>query len=76
MSDEHYFDGDSPIIRLRVWALGQMVWGAFMAGVGLAVVGAVLLAIWVVSLMLPEESKQAPSPYGALEISQPLHRTV
>lgn len=72
MSNEHYFDGDSPIIRLRVWALGQMVWGAFLAGAGLAVLGAVLLAIWAVSLLLPEESKQAPSPYGALEISRPL----
>ena len=76
MSEEHYFDGDSPVIRLRVWALGQMVWGAFLAGMGLAAVGAVLLAIWLVSLMLPEESKQAPSPYGALEISQPLQRIV
>jgi hypothetical protein len=71
MSDEHYFEGQSPVIRLRVWALGQMVWGAFLAGVGLAVVGAVLLAIWVVSMLLPEQSKQAPSPFGALEIVQP-----
>jgi hypothetical protein len=71
MSDEHYFEGQSPVIRLRVWALGQMIWGAFLAGVGLAVVGAVLLAIWVVSMLLPEQSKQAPSPFGALEIVQP-----
>lgn len=71
MSDEHYFEEHSRVIRLRVWALGQMVWGAFLAGVALAVVAAVLLAIWVVGQMLPEESKQAPSPYGALEIVQP-----
>ncbi len=69
MSDEHYFEGQSPVIRLRVWALGQMVWGAFLAGIGLAIVAAVLLAIWVVSQMLPEQSKQSPSPYSALEIT-------
>ena len=76
MSDEHYFEGQSPVIRLRVWALGQMVWGAFMAGLGLAIVVAVLLAIWVVSLLLPEQSEQMPSPYGALEIAQPLSDVV
>ncbi len=70
MSDEHIFDTQSPVIRLRVWALGQMVWGAFLGGVFLAAIAAVLIGIWVVSLLLPEQSKQAPSPYGALEISQ------
>ncbi|MDO9525948.1 MAG: RC-LH1 core complex protein PufX [Gemmobacter sp.] len=72
MSKEQYFDDQSPVIRLRVWVFGQMVWGAFLAGVGLAVVGAVLLVIWVASFLLPEQSKQAPSPYGALEINQPV----
>lgn len=77
MSDEHYYEGQSPVVRLRVWALGQMVWGAFMAGIGVAVVGAILLAIWGVSLLLPEASKQAPSPYtSGLEISQPIARIV
>lgn len=71
MSDEHYFEGQIQLIRLRVWALGQMVWGAFLAGLGLAIVAFVLLAIWVVSQLLPEQSKQAPSPYGAIEITQP-----
>ena len=68
MSDEHYFEGQSPVIRLRVWAFGQMVWGAFMAGAILAVIGGVLAAIWGVSMMLPEQSKQMPSPYGAIQI--------
>jgi Intrinsic membrane protein PufX len=76
MSDEHYFEGQSPVIRLRVWALGQMVWGAFIAGLGLAAVAAVLLVVWVISMLLPEQSKQAPSPYGALEISQPASEIV
>lgn len=68
MADEHLYEGQSHTIRLRVWALGQMIWGAFMAGVWLAVVAAVLLVIWGVSHLLPEQSKQAPSPYGAVEI--------
>jgi hypothetical protein len=67
MSDEHIFADQSPVVRLRVWALGQMVWGAFLAGVVLAGIGAVLGAIWIVSLLLPEQSKQAPSPYGAID---------
>jgi hypothetical protein len=76
MSDEHYYEGETPVVRLRVWALGQMIWGALLAGVGVAIVAVVLLAIWGVSLLLPEESKQAPSPYTGLEISQPVARIV
>ena len=70
MSDREYYEQDSPVIRLRVWALGQMMWGALMAGLFLAVIAAILIATWVVGEFLPEESKQAPSPYGAIEIVQ------
>jgi hypothetical protein len=70
MSDEQLYEGQSHIIRLRVWALGQMVWGAFIAGAILVAIGAVLGVIWVISQLLPEQSKQMPSPYGALEIVQ------
>lgn len=76
MSERNLFDEQSPTIRLRVWALGQMVWGAFLGGVFLAVIAAFAIAIWIVGQLLPEESKQSPSPYGALEISQPLTETV
>ena len=71
MSEKDYFDQQSSVIRLRAWGLGQMVWGAFMAAVFLAGVGAVLLAIWVVSQLLDPRSKEAPSPYGMIEMSQP-----
>ena len=76
MSERNLFDEQSHTIRLRVWALGQMIWGAFLGGVVLAVIAAFAIAIWIVSQLLPEQSKQAPSPYGALEISQPLTATV
>jgi hypothetical protein len=72
MSEDNYFQDQNPVVRLRVWALGQMVWGAFLAGAGVLAVGLILATIWVVSLLLPEQSKQAPSPYGALEISSPV----
>lgn len=66
MSDKPYFHEPNATIHLRVWALGQMIWGAFLAGVVLLGIAAVVLAIYVVSLLLPEQSKQAPSPYSAV----------
>ena len=70
MSGGNYFDEQSPIVRLRVWALGQMIWGGFVASIGLVALGLVLLAIWGVSQLLDERSKTAPSPYSALQIVQ------
>lgn len=70
MSDEHYFEGQSPVVRLRVWALGQMVWGAFLAGMGLIVLAVAFLVIWGVGQLLDERSKTGPSPYSALQIIQ------
>jgi photosynthetic reaction center PufX protein len=66
MSDKPYFHEPNHTIHLRVWALGQMIWGAFLAGVFVVAIGAVLAAIYIVGLLLPEESKQAPSPFGAV----------
>lgn len=71
MSDKEFaFDDQHPTIRLRVWALGQMVWGAFLAGIFLIAIAGVLVAIWGVGLMLPDRSKEAPSPFGSIEIVQ------
>lgn len=71
MSDKDYFHEPNHTVHLRVWALGQMVWGAFIAGSVLVGVGLVLLAVWGISLLLPEESKQNPSPYSAIEVISP-----
>jgi hypothetical protein len=43
-----------------------MLSGAGWAAVFLISVGAVLLAVWGVGLLLPEESKQAPDPNAYL----------
>ena len=67
MSDKPYFHEPDHTIHLRVWALGQMVWGAFLGGVFLVGIGLFVWAIRIVGLPLPEESSQTPSPYGALE---------
>ena len=71
MSDKSYFHEPNPLVQLRIWALGQMLWGAFLAAVFLVAILAFLYAIWGVGLLLPEESKQAPSPYAALVLELP-----
>ena len=65
MSDDYFNEGRTA--QLTYWGLGQMMKGAAYAAAFLVAVGVVLGAIYAVSLLLPEESKQAPSPYGALE---------
>jgi hypothetical protein len=67
MSDKSYFHEPNQTVHLRVWALGQMVWGAFLGGVFLLGIGLFVWAIYLIGLLLPEESRQTPSPYGALE---------
>ncbi len=66
MSDKPYYHDPNDTIHLRVWALGQMVWGAFLGGVFLFVIVGFLAVLYAVGLLLPEESRQTPSPYGAL----------
>jgi hypothetical protein len=68
MSDDYFDEGRTA--RLTYWGLGQMLKGAGYAAAFLLAIGLVLWVIYGVGLLLPEESKQAPSPYGALE--QPL----
>ena len=68
MSDKPYYYEPNDTIHLRVWALGQMVWGAFLGGLFLVAVVVFVMAIYIVGLFLPEESKQAPSPYSAVTV--------
>lgn len=68
MSDDYFDEGRTA--SLAYWGLGQMLKGAGYAAAFVIAIGLTLTAIWAFGLLLPEESKQAPSPYGALE--QPL----
>jgi hypothetical protein len=70
MSDNDYFHEKNPTINLRVWVLGQMVWGAFISSIIVTGIVGTMVAIWALGLLLPEESKQMPSPYGSIEIVQ------
>jgi hypothetical protein len=61
-----YFQ-ESKQTSLAFWSLGHMLKGA---GYAAAFVIAILLFVWaiyLVGLLLPEESRQTPSPYGALD---------
>jgi hypothetical protein len=62
MSDKLYFHEPNHIIHLRVWALGQMVWGAFLAGLFLLAIAIFAGVLYGLSLFLPEDSKTAPDP--------------
>jgi hypothetical protein len=62
MSDKPYFHEPNHTIHLRVWALGQMVWGAFLAGLFLLGIAVFALVLYGISLLLPEDSKTAPDP--------------
>ena len=52
--------------QLRSWVTGQMLTGAGYGAVLLIGIGLFIGGIYGVSLLLPEESKQAPPPMGSL----------
>lgn len=58
---------------LRNFVLSQMLRGAGWSALVIILIGVSLYVLYLGSLLLPEESKQAPSPMGALE--QPLDTT-
>jgi hypothetical protein len=62
MSDKPYFHEPNHTIHLRVWALGQMVWGAFLAGLFLLGIAIFAGVLYGVAQLLPEDSKLAPDP--------------
>lgn len=61
-----YFN-ESKETSLAFWGLGQMLKGALYAAAFLLAIGIFIWAIYLIGLLLPEESRQTPSPYGALE---------
>lgn len=73
MSNKDYFD-EGRAANLAYWGLGQMMKGAGWAAAVLVTIGLVMYGIWALGQLLPPESKQAPSPYGAIELQAPLTR--
>ena len=66
MSDDYY--SESRTTNLVFWVTGQMAKGMLYAAVFVIGIGLVLWALYGVSLLLPEASKQGPSPFSALVI--------
>ena len=53
--------------KMGIWIGRQMTYGAVLASVFVGFLLFLFLGSYVVGMMLPEESKTAPSPYTALE---------
>lgn len=62
------FFEESGQTRLVFWGLGQMMKGAAVAAAFLFGIGILIWAIYLIGLLLPEQSRETPSPYGALEM--------
>ena len=65
--DNKYFE-EGRTATVTYWALGQMLRGAGMAFVLVVVLLAMIGIIFAISHLLPEQSKQMPSPYGGLVV--------
>ncbi|MBA4325775.1 MAG: 1-deoxy-D-xylulose-5-phosphate synthase [Rhodobacter sp.] len=61
-----YFE-ETKQTNLVFWSLGQMLKGAGYAAAFVIAIALALWAIYLVGLLLPEESRQTPSPFGALD---------
>jgi hypothetical protein len=66
MSDEYF--SEKRTTSLVFWVTGHMAKGMLYAAVFLIGIGLLLWVLYGIGQLLPEESKQAPSPYGALVI--------
>lgn len=65
MSNDYFTE--SKQTSLVYWSLGQMLKGALYAAAFVIAIALIVWAIYLVGLLLPEESRQTPSPYTQLE---------
>ena len=71
MSEKAYYEHTDTRQHLRYWVFGQMMAGAGKAALFVVSIGVFLMVIYGISLLLPEQSKLAPSPQsGSLEMPQ------
>ncbi len=73
MSDKPYYHEDRPTVLITLWVLRHMMRGAGWAALVFFGLIAFYLVILFASWFLPPESKQAPSPFGYLEQSEPAY---
>jgi hypothetical protein len=66
MSNNDYIS-EGRTTQVVFWITGQMLRGMAWAAAFVIAAGFALWAIYGIGLLLPEESKQAPAPMGALE---------
>ncbi|WP_309666696.1 RC-LH1 core complex protein PufX [Tabrizicola sp.] len=75
MSDD-YFGTPSRRAHLTGWIGAEMLRGAGYAAAAVVGFGLIFLVIWAISLLLPEESKQAPDPNTWSALVLPVEDTV
>lgn len=61
--------------QLRAWGLSEMMRGGFYALLFCLAIGVFFLVLWVIGLLLPEASKQAPGPMPYSQIEMPVSGT-
>jgi uncharacterized membrane protein len=66
MMPNDYFN-ESKQTDLAFWSLGHMLKGAGYAAAFILIIGLFVWAIYLIGLLLPEESRQTPDPMAALE---------
>jgi hypothetical protein len=76
MTEDPHYAEESESARLRSWVLGQMMRGAGYAALIVVGLGLSLYVLYGLSLLLPEESKQAPSPNTGAALEQPVTSAV
>ena len=69
---EKYYSEPTESAALRSWVTWQMLRGAGYAAGFVVVIWLGYAVLVGLGALLPPESKEAPSPYGALEIIQPM----
>ncbi|MBR3369349.1 MAG: RC-LH1 core complex protein PufX [Rhodobacteraceae bacterium] len=69
---EHDYIRQTTSERIRNWILYEMLRGAGYAATVLVGIGAIIALIYIVSLFLPEDSKNAPPPMPYSQIDAPL----
>jgi len=72
MSEHPFYQNETQKSRLRTWAFGQMMYGAFLAGA--VFVGCILFftILYGIGLLLPEDARQTPDPMPRSSLEQPL----